>query len=77
MLDAPIFRNTKSRAGRTGIVDEIGDVRVRLGLVGDDVIIHGTDETACENGLPRRESRVGMAESENVITPRRGTRLSN
>lgn len=72
LLDAPIFRSVDSSLSRRRSVWDMEEVSVRLGVVEDRVRVQ--EQVGGEVGgapLTRQESRVVIAESDNVIMPRR------
>ena len=71
-FDAPILRGVNSAAGARGVVRELGGKRLKFGEVVSSTrgVINDGLVNAATTG------RLGIAESDNVIRPRRGMRFS-
>jgi hypothetical protein len=79
MLDAPLLKDVNSAAGATGISNDIGDRKVKLGLfeVYESVIPTNTDGKLASGVTVLSESRIGIAEPQAVVRPRKGMRFTH
>ena len=71
-FDAPVLRGVNSAVGARGVVRELGNTRLQFGEVLSSPIPDPTDR----NGKVAATGRLGMAERENVVRPRRGMRFT-
>ena len=71
-FDAPILRGVNSAAGARGVVRERGGMRLKFGEVVPNT--HGVMIDDPVNAATT--GRLGIAGSENVVRPRRGTQFS-
>lgn len=62
MFDAPIFGDANSATGARGVVEELGSVRVRLGIV-------DSADAEIEPGKEYTTGRLGVDRYQNVIEP--------
>ena len=79
-FDAPLVREVPSTGGAHGVIQQIGDVRVRFGAVVRTDDLAENDETPgvregrfSEN---RNRSRLGIGNAENVIALSKGTNVA-
>ncbi len=75
-LDAPLLKNVNSAAGSVGIVDEVGETQVKLG----SVEVHQPSYESFDKNmmLPHiARDRMGIAEADRVVRPRKGARFSD
>ena len=81
MLDAPLLKHINSAAGATGITNEMGDRKLKLGLVGvPEYTPRPKDD---EKNLDRAGesyatgSRIGITDAQRVVRPQKGMRFKN
>ncbi len=71
LFNAPILEDIRSTAGPNEIVRSIGNVRVRLGLLKEDVLAAPTGDRR-EEHMQAPNMRIGIAEASGVDLPHRG-----
>jgi hypothetical protein len=62
-FDAPLLKEINSAAGSSGVVDEVGDMRLKLGAVA----LHRSTN----------RSRMGLDSPERVVRPLKGARFTD
>ena len=75
-FDAPLFKSINSTAGATGLVDRMGDLRLRLGVVHMESSMDSDVSKRTNSGiLSHSRSRIGIAEGHRTFSPRKGARF--
>jgi hypothetical protein len=70
-FDSPLLRDVNSAAGAKGVVNELGNMKVKLGVVSDD------ESSTVSDGLRQDgyAGRLGIGEMQSVVRPRKGTKF--
>ena len=78
MLDAPILKDVNSAAGATGISNDIGDRKVKFGLVEvyEPIIPTNTEGKLSSGVAILTGSRIGITDPQGVVRPRKGMRFT-
>lgn len=75
-FDSPLFRDVNSAAGVQGLVDQVGHVKLRYGAI-------ERQDSDCAGGKEPQQlereilGRLGIAQIEKVMPPRKGARFAS
>ena len=75
VFNAPVLKGVNSAAGATGVVEEVGNMKLKLGVVDADEIIRGSGGEKDTHDVVSH-ARLGLDEAGQVWRPPKGARFT-